>query len=117
MRRRYRSEQRSALVELVTAGLATVSAAAARLGVTKSTAYHWMKQARAGTPRRGSAERLGRPRKTRAVIRPTFVRVVSTHDLATTIAVRIGGAEIQVRRGFDGDLLREVVQALQGGAG
>jgi len=50
------------------------------------------------------------------MVPPTFVRLVRAGDLATTVAVRIGGAEIQVRHGFDSDLLRAVVQALQGGA-
>jgi len=30
--------------------------------------------------------------------------------------VRVGSAEVEVRRGFDADLLRAVVQALEGGA-
>jgi transposase-like protein len=114
MRRRYTSEQRSALVDQVTSGRATVSAAAARLGVIKSTAYHWMKQTADKAPRRESPP--ARPGKSRAPIPPAFVRLVSTDDLAATLAVRIGGAEIEVRRGFDAELLRAVVQALQEGA-
>jgi len=47
-------------------------------------------------------------------VRPTFVRLVATDDVATTVAIRIGSAEIEVRRGFDADLLRAVVHALQG---
>jgi hypothetical protein len=35
--------------------------------------------------------------------------------VGATVEVRIGGAEIQVRRGFDGQLLRAVVEALRGG--
>jgi transposase-like protein len=104
MRRRYTDEQRSALVELVTAGRATVSEAATRVGVTASTAYNWMRQVDE-TPRR---------RRRRQVISPTFVQVVRADDLAATIAVRVGNVELQVRRGFDSDLLRAVVEALRG---
>jgi len=46
---------------------------------------------------------------------PTFVRVVPSGGIGAAIAVRVGGAEIQVRRDFDGDLLRAVVDALRGG--
>lgn len=114
MRRRYTGEQRSDLIDLVTTEGATVAEAAKRLGVTASTAYHWMKQAGAEAPGRRSTERHGL--WTRPPVSPTFVRLVRAGDLAATIAVRIGGAEIEVRRGFDADLLRAVVQALGGGA-
>jgi hypothetical protein len=41
------------------------------------------------------------------------VRLVPSDDAAdATIAVRVGAAEIQVRRGFDGELLRAVVATL-----
>ncbi|MBA3844480.1 MAG: transposase [Actinobacteria bacterium] len=116
MRRRYTGEQRSALVDLVRAGRATVSEAAVRAGVTKSTAYGWMQQAAAGRGNRRNAESRGGAGRTRPMAPPTFVRLVRAGDLVTTVAVRIGGAEIEVRRGFDADLLRAVVQALQGGA-
>jgi transposase-like protein len=114
MRRHYTGEQRSELIDMVTKERATIAAAAKRLGVTASTAYHWMKQAGAGPPGRRSTERHGQSRRTPGP--PTFVRLVRAGDVAATIAVRIGGAEIEVRRGFDADLLRAVVQALGGGA-
>lgn len=116
MRRRYTGEQRSALVDLVTARRASVSEAATRLGVTASTAYQWMKLASAGAPRRRGAEQRAPSRKKRQLVPPTFVQLVRTDDLAATIAVRVGSAEVQVQRGFDADLLRAVVQALQGDA-
>ncbi len=47
---------------------------------------------------------------------PTLVRVLRATELAATMAVRVGRAEVQVRRGFDADLLRAVVEALQGDA-
>ena len=114
MYRRYTGEQRSALVHLVTAGRATVSDAAARLGVTASTAYHWMKQAAAEGPRRNGVERRAPSRGKRELVAPTFVQLVRANDLAATITVRVGSAKVQVRRGFDADLLRAVVQALRG---
>jgi transposase-like protein len=115
MRKRYTDEQRSTLVDLVIAGRATVSEAAMRMGVTASTAYQWMKQAAAG-PRRRGVEQRGPSRRRRQLVPPTFVQLVRAGDLAATIALRIGGAEVQIRRGFDADLLRAVVQALREGA-
>jgi transposase-like protein len=107
MRRHYTKKQRSGLVELVNTGRSTVSEAAARLGVTPSTAYYWMRGRRAGaTP----ASEMGRPAE------PTFVRLVRSTEIDAAIAVRVGNAEIQVRREFDADLLRAVVEALRGDA-
>ena len=89
---------------MVTNGRATVAEAARQLGVTASTAYQWLK-------RTGEAPR--RQRK-RAAAPPTFVQVVRAGELTATIAVRVGSAEVQVRRGFDPVLLRAVVEALRG---
>ena len=108
----YTGEQRSELVDLVTAGRVTVREAARRLGVTASTAYHWMNQAAGGVPRRRGAKQPRPPRRGRHHAPPTFVQVVRAVDLAATLAVRVGNAEVQVRRGFDADLLRAVVEAL-----
>jgi transposase-like protein len=106
MRRRYTREQRTQLIELVTSGKATVVEAATRLGVGESAAYNWMAESR--KPRV--------PRSARRIPAPTFVRLVpSAYAAEATIAVHVGGAEIQVRRGFDGDLLRAVVATLSEG--
>lgn len=113
MRKQYTGEQRSELVDLVRAGRVTVREAARRLGVTTSTAYHWMNQA-ASEPRRGDAEERAPSRRRRLAAPPTFVQVVRAADLAARLAVRVGNAEVQVRRGFDADLLRAVVEALGG---
>jgi hypothetical protein len=43
---------------------------------------------------------------------PTFVRLVPSAAADATITVRVGKAEIQVRRGFDGELLQAVVASL-----
>jgi transposase-like protein len=107
MRKRYTDEQRSALVDLVNEEGATVSEAARHLGVTASTAYQWMKRAAEGPEQ-------PRGRSSRAAVPPTFVQVVRATEGAATIAVRVGNAEVQVRRGFDADLFRAVVEALRG---
>jgi transposase len=104
------------LVELVNSGETTTREAAGRLGVKVTTAYGWMKRAPAGAPRRREASRSSRSRDARAHEARTFVRLVRANDLDAAIAVRIGGVEIQVRRGFDADLLRAVVDALGEGA-
>lgn len=87
-----------------------MSDAAIRLGVKPSTAYYWVKGTATGAlarTRSGKARLLDSP--------ATFVRVVPSRAVDATIAVRVGGAEIQVRRDFDSDLLRAVVDALRGG--
>ena len=107
MRKRYTEEERSALVDLVTDRGATVSEAAARLGVRASTAYLWVRKAAEASGRRPG-------RRGRAAGPPTFVQVVRAAELAAMMAVRVGSAEVQVRRGFDAALLRAVVEALRG---
>jgi transposase-like protein len=102
MRRRYTSEQRTQLVDLVAGGNVTVPEAAAKLGVTSSTAYNWVAE--------GHKQR--RRSTTQRVAGPTFVRLVPSAAADATITVRVGAAEIQVRRGFDGELLQAVVASL-----
>jgi len=109
MRRRYTEKERSDLIELVTAGRATVAEAAARRGVTLSTAYKWMRD------RASVQERPPRRSRKGSLAAPTFVRVLSSREPDAAIAVRVGAAEIQIRRDFDAELLRAVVGALGGG--
>ena len=114
MRRQYTGKQRSQLLELVASGHATVPEAAARLGVTSSTAYYWLK--RGTSSRRGSnARRTDRP-AVKGSTGTTFVRLVPSGEMAPVLTVRVGGAEVEIRRGFDGGLLRAVVAALLEGA-
>jgi transposase-like protein len=115
MRKNYTSEERSELVDFVVGGSATVAEAAAQMGVATATAYSWLRRAGSGRAGRGRAERIGASGKRRAPPPPTFVRVLRAVDVASSIEVRVGGAEIHVRRGFDGELLRGVVEALRGG--
>jgi len=114
MRRQYTSKQRSELVDLVTAGRATVSEAAARIGVAPSTAYYWVR--RGGAVVRAPQARASSVSKARGLAEPTFVRLVPTSAIHAAITLRVEGAEIQVQRDFDRDLLRAVVEALRGGA-
>lgn len=109
VRRRYTDDEHSELIGLVSPGRATVAEAASRLGVTLSTAYKWRRDA-------GSAATRGRRPTARLLAAPTFVRVLRSRDAdAAAILVRVAGAEVEIRRGFDGELLREVVEALRGG--
>jgi transposase-like protein len=110
MRLQYTSKQRSQLVELVTGGHATVHEAAARLGVVPATAYYWLKRGKAQS---GGTQARRRGGRVADECTPTFVRLVPGSAVHATIAVRVGSAEVQVRQGFDGDLLRAVVTALQ----
>ncbi len=113
MRKHYTEEQRTALVEMVTTGQAPPRAAAAQLGVTESTAYYWLKRARKRpalalvrqVARAGTATR-SRPAA------PTFARLVHATEAPGAITLRVAGAEIEVRSGFDPALLRDVISAL-----
>jgi transposase-like protein len=114
MRRQYTDKQRSELVDLVRSGKATVAESAARLGVTPSTAYYWVR----GTAPLGGSRRFREAgaAKTPSHHPPAFARVVPSTAVDTSISVRVGMAEIQVRRNFDPEHLRAVVEALGGGA-
>jgi hypothetical protein len=90
-------DERGELIRAVQRGEA-VTTASARLGVPVSTAYRWMRVV--------AARALSAPPTT------TFVEVVAEREMRSTILVRVGAAEIEVRAGFDARLLREVVEAL-----
>ena len=92
MRRRYTARQREQLIEAVRTSGEAVAAAAERLGVTASTAYLWMKAARAT---------------------PQFARLVpASRSTPASLILRVQGVAIRVEAGFDADLLRAVVSAL-----
>ncbi len=109
MRRRYTGKQRSDLVDLVTGGHATVPEAAARFGVAASTAYQWLQRWRRAT-RGGVAANVAD-----SVLVPKFARLVPS-SAASSVVVKVGAAEIEVRHGFDAGLLRAVVASLAEGA-
>jgi transposase-like protein len=87
MRKHYTDAQRAELVALVARGEATPRAAAARLGVTESTAYYWLK--RGG--RRPGALNAATPRS-RPTAAPTFARLVPAREASPAIVVRRGVA-------------------------
>jgi transposase len=108
MRKHYTKGQRTALIDLATSGLAAPRAAAARLGVAESTAYYWLKRARAPLALAVSG--------TRSPARPPrlshFARLIQVAEMYPPITMRAGGVIIEVRPGFDHTLLREVITAL-----
>jgi len=91
------NEKREALLRAVIGHGQAVRPTARRLGIPVSTAYQWAQAARA--ERRGTAS-------------PRFVELVAP---AEPIVVRVGAAQIDVRAGFDGELLGAVVEALAQG--
>jgi len=94
-----KSDERSELIRAVTKRGEAATRAAARLGVPVSTAYRWL-----------------RVEDEAAMVAPTFVEVVAERGAPSTIFVRVGVAEIEVRAGFDAALLRAVVESLGGNA-
>jgi transposase-like protein len=90
-------DERSELIRAVTKRGEAVPTVAARLGVPVSTAYRWMRVA---------------AMEAATMTRPMFVEVVAERPEHATILVRVGVAEIEVHRGFDARLLREVAEAL-----
>ena len=86
------------------------TAAAARLGMSVSTAFRWVR----GFV--GDREVPSDGATARAASRPTFVELVPASGREARLVVRVGGAEIEVEAGFDAVLLRAVVAALAGDA-
>ena len=113
MRKHYTEEQRSSLVALVTTGRATPRAAAAQLGVSESTAYYWLKRAgrRPALALVGQVAGPGSATRSRSGA-PTFARLMRATEAPSAITLRVAGAEIEVRSGFDPALLRDVISAL-----
>jgi transposase len=110
MRKHYTEAQRAALVAVVARGEASPRVAAARLGVSESTAYYWLKRSRR------ESVALVVAKRPRPIAAPAFARLVPATKEGAAIAVRVGDATIAVARGFDPELLRAVVAALAGGA-
>jgi transposase-like protein len=95
MKRRYRAREREELVEAVLVRGAPIKEVAERLGVRLATAYDWVKRSR----------QEKRPLQ--------FAMVVpSGRALGKTLRVEVGGAVMHVERGFDPELLHDVVAAL-----
>ena len=94
MSKRYKTKEREQLIETVRTSGEPVKVVAQRMGVKESTAYFWMKRARAARP-------------------PEFARVIPTAERSkASITIEVGGVAIRLDSGFDAALLREVVLAL-----
>jgi len=91
---KYTAEQRQQLIEEVHTTGARVGDVAKRMGITPSSAYMWLK---AAAP---------------APSTPVFARVVPAPS--SSLRVEVGGVALVVARGFDAELLREVIVALRG---
>jgi transposase len=101
MAKTHNEELRRTLLDLVTSKSTTIRDAATRVGVSYSTATRWVHKARM-----------------RALVpaKPAgFVQLVR-ESTVPEIVVRVGRAEVAVRRGVDIALLQAVVQALSGAA-
>jgi hypothetical protein len=92
---RNRSE-RSELIQAVSRG-ETVRVAAMRRGIPLSTAQRWVRLAAAASS---------------PTPKPRFVEVIVDRTEPATIRVHVGVAELEVRAGFDAQLLRQVAAAL-----
>jgi transposase-like protein len=94
MGKRYEAKARVRLIEAVRASGEPIKTIAERMGVNESTAYYWMKRAR-------------------AIKAPEFALVVPTGGAKpATVCIEIGRAVIRLERGFDPGLLHEVVSVL-----
>jgi transposase-like protein len=98
MRKIYTQSEREELVAAVKRG-EPVPRAARRLGVKLPSAYAWLRR----------AESEVAP----VAQQPTFLELV-TAQRHVGLVVRVGTVEIEVRNGFDPNLLRAVVETLGG---
>jgi transposase-like protein len=94
MKQRYRAKERERLVEAVLKTGTPIKEVAEQLGVKVATAYFWVKRARQRKP-------------------PLFAMVVpSRQEKGPGLRVEVGGAVLHVERGFDAELLHDVVATL-----
>lgn len=110
MRKHYTEAQRAELVALVTRGEATPRAAAARLGVSESAAYYWLRR----RGRQAAALVAAKAPARSSPSAPGFARLVPATAAGLELTIRVGDAAIVVAHGFDAELLRAVVVALTG---
>jgi transposase-like protein len=98
MKQRYRAKERERLVEAVLKTDAPIKEVAEQLGVKVATAYYWVKKARQKK-------------------RPQFAMLVpSRREKGPGLRVKVGGAVLHLERGFDAELLHDVVAALSKGS-
>lgn len=110
VRRNYTKAERDELIRGVTRRREPVPEAAAKLGMSVSTAYGWVRAARARLSETSTEQPLGRTPEA-----PTFVQFVPATARHASLVLRVREVEIEVRFGFDAALLRSVIEVLQGG--
>lgn len=95
MRRRFTAEERARLLGEVRSG-SPVAEVAKRHGLSPSMLYRWMQS----------------PSKRAA---PVFARLARADAVVDAVMmVHVGRAVVRVEKGFDAELLRDVVAALDG---
>ena len=97
MRRQYTAEERARLLAEVRSG-SSVKAVAERHSLSPSLLYRWMQSP--------STVSTGRA--------PVFARLAVSRVVESALLVQVGRAAIRVEKGFDTELLRDVVAALEG---
>ena len=102
MRKRYTALERRRFLEEVREAGEPVAVVARRLGIGESTAYLWQQRAN-GISSKAKAKPQGKP---------AFARVVPSSP--PSVVVQVGCATVRVEAGFDAELLRNVVAALDG---
>ena len=98
---------------MVTTRRATIAKAAGRLGIPLSTAYNWARKAAKQPQKPPKATQARKPAKLPSADPSTFVQLIRAKDTGSVIEVRLGHTRIQVRPGFDAQLLRAVIELLQ----
>lgn len=101
MRRQYTASERRRFFNEVRESGESIEAVAKRFGIGKSTAYKWHQRAKEGK----EAADVPKPGP-----KLKFARVVP--ESRPAVFVEIGGATLRVEAGFDAELLRGVVAAL-----
>ena len=105
-RKRWQRDDGEAMVAALRASGETIAGFARRHGVQEVRVQRWVSRIGAKPP----APTAGQP----VVFAPVRVTTpqATTSELGSGLDVVIGGAIVRVTRGFDGELLRRVVEAL-----
>ena len=115
----YAGKRAVFLAELKRTGEAVMTVAK-RHGVPKGTAFNWAATLR---QRESAAEKMGQEEEAGAVdgarreeLKPVFAQVLrkGVVEREQALGVCVGGARVEVSAGFDVELFREVISALQG---
>ena len=101
MRKTYERNKHEELIRAVARRREPVRSAAARLGVSMSTAYRWVRATGGADAARGATTAAA-----------AFMELVPASARTAVLVVRVRAVEIEVRAGFDAPLLQAVVAAL-----